>query len=127
MHILFADQEIDETEKDAIFNSYKLFAPDINNEIFNRDFGMTTDKFIKLNTEEARQKQFDDSLDTIYDKEDFDTKTLEKLVDCYIDIANADEFIHENEVALIQHAIKAWSLDLTIAKPKSGERLKVQK
>ena len=77
--------------------------------------------------EEARQKQFDDSLDTIYDKEDFDTKTLEKLVDCYIDIANADEFIHENEVALIQHAIKAWSLDLTIAKPKSGERLKVQK
>lgn len=123
----FADQEIDESEKDAIFNSYKLFAPDINNEIFNRDFGMTTDKFIKLNTEEARQKQFDDSLDTIYDKEDFDTKTLEKLVDCYIDIANADEFIHENEVALIQHAIKAWSLDLTIAKPKSGERLKVQK
>ena len=123
----FADQEIDESEKDAIFNSYKLFAPDINNEIFNRDFGMTTDKFIKLNTEEARQKQFDDSLDTIYDKEDFDTKTLEKLVDCYIEIANADEFIHENEVALIQHAIKAWSLDLTIAKPKSGERLKVQK
>ena len=123
----FADQEIDESEKDAIFNSYKLFAPDINNEIFNRDFGMTTDKFIKLNTEEARQKQFDDSLDTIYDKEDFDTKTLEKLVDCYIDIANADEFIHENEVALIEHAIKAWSLDLTIAKPKSGERLKVQK
>ena len=123
----FADQEIDESEKDAIFNSYKLFAPDINNEIFNRDFGMTTDKFIKLNTEEARQKQFDDSLDTIYDKEDFDTKTLEKLVDCYIEIANADEFIHENEVALIQHAIKAWSLDLTIDKPKSGERLKVQK
>ena len=123
----FADQEIDESEKDAILNSYKLFAPDINNEVFNRDFGMTTDKFIKLNTEEARQKQFDDSLDTIYDKEDFDTKTLEKLVDCYVDIANADEFIHENEVTLIQHAIKAWSLNLTIAKPKSGERLKVQK
>jgi hypothetical protein len=123
----FADQEIDESEKDAIFNSYRLFAPDINNEIFNRDFGMTTDKFIKLNTEEARQKQFDDSLDTIYDKEDFDTKSLEKLVDCYIDIANADEFIHENEVALIQHAIKTWSLDLTITKPKSGDRLKVQK
>ena len=123
----FADQEIDESEKDAIMNSYKLFAPDINNEVFNRDFGMTTDKFIKLNTEEARQKQFDDSLDTIYDKEDFDTKTLEKLVDCYVDIANADEFIHENEVTLIQHAIKAWSLNLTIAKPKSGERLKVQK
>tara|TARA_B100000902_G_scaffold304170_1_gene292374 strand:+ start:118 stop:2265 length:2148 start_codon:yes stop_codon:yes gene_type:complete len=123
----FADQEIDESEKDEIFNSYKLFVPDIDNEIFNRDFGMTTDKFIKLNTEEARQKQFDDSLGTIQNKEDFDTQTLEKLIDCYIDIANADDFIHENEVILIQHAIKAWSLNLTIDKPKSGEKLKVKK
>ena len=123
----FADQEIDESEKDEIFNSYKLFVPDIDNEIFNRDFGMTTDRFIKLNTEEARQKQFDDSLDTIQNKEDFDTQTLEKLIDCYVDIANADDFIHENEVILIQHAIKAWSLNLTIDKPKSGEKLKIKK
>ena len=123
----FADQEIDESEKDEIFNSYKLFVPDIDNEIFNRDFGMTTDRFIKLNTEEARQKQFDDSLGTIQNKEDFDTQTLEKLIDCYIDIANADDFIHENEVILIQHAIKAWSLNLTIDKPKSGEKLTIKK
>ena len=123
----FADQEIDESEKDEIFNSYKLFVPDIDNEIFNRDFGMTTDRFIKLNTEEARQKQFDESLETIQNKEDFDTQALEKLIDCYVDIANADDFIHENEVILIQHAIKAWSLNLTIDKPKSGEKLKVKK
>ena len=123
----FADQEIDESEKDEIFNSYKLFVPDIDNEIFNRDFGMTTDRFIKLNTEEARQKQFDDSLGTIQNKEDFDTQTLEKLIDCYIDIANADDFIHENEVILIQHAIKAWSLNLTIDRPKSGEKLTIKK
>ncbi|GIR56703.1 MAG: hypothetical protein CM15mP64_1150 [Candidatus Neomarinimicrobiota bacterium] len=57
----FADQEIDESEKDAIFNSYKLFVPNIDNEIFNRDFGMTTERFIELNTEDARQVQFDDS------------------------------------------------------------------
>ena len=88
---------------------------------------MTTDKFIKLNTEEARQKQFDDSLDTIQNKEVFDTQTLEKLINCYVGIANADDFIHENEVILIQHAIKAWSLNLTIDKPKSGEKLKVRK
>ena len=123
----FADQEIDESEKDEIFNSYKLFAPDIDNEIFNRDFGMTTDRFIKLNTEEARQKQFDESLDAIQNKEDFDTQTLEKLINCYVDIANADDFIHENEVILIQHAIKAWSLNLTIDKPRSGEKLKIKK
>ncbi|GIS54799.1 hypothetical protein Ct9H90mP29_18410 [bacterium] len=44
----FADQEIDESEKDAIFNSYKLFVPNVDNEIFNRDFGMTTERFIEL-------------------------------------------------------------------------------
>jgi len=123
----FADQEIDELEKDAIFSSYKLFVPEIDNEMFNRDFGMTTDRFIDLKTEEARQKQFDESLDVIYSAEHFDDQTLIKLVDCYVDIANADDFIHENEVTLIQHAIKAWALDVTVEKPKSGERLKIQK
>ena len=123
----FADQEIDELEKDAIFTSYKLFVPDIDNEIFNRDFGMTTDKFIDLKTEEARQNQFDESLDVINAAEKFDGPTLIKLVDCFVDIANADDFIHENEVTLIQHAIKAWSLDITVEKPKSGEKLKIQK
>ena len=62
MHFFFADQEIDDSEKDAIFNSYKLFVPNVDNEIFNRDFGMTTERFIELNTEDARQVQFDDSL-----------------------------------------------------------------
>ncbi len=123
----FADQEIDELEKDAIFTSYKLFVPDIDNEIFNRDFGMTTDKFIDLKTEEARQNQFDESLDVINAAEKFDGPTLIKLVDCFVDIANADDFIHENEVTLIQHAIKAWALDITVEKPKSGEKLKIQK
>ena len=123
----FADQEIDELEKDAIFSSYKLFVPEIDNEMFNRDFGMTTDRFIDLKTEEARQKQFDESLDVIYSAEHFDDQTLIKLVDCYVDIANADDFIHENEVTLIQHAIKAWALDVTVEKPKSGEKLKIQR
>ena len=123
----FADQEIDESEKDAIFNSYKLFVPDVNNEIFNRDFGMTTDRFIELNTEEARQDQFDDSLIKIASSDSFDDTTLEKLIECYVEIANADDFIHENEVTLIQHAIKSWSMDITIDKPKSGEKLKVKK
>ena len=123
----FADQEIDESEKDAIFNSYKLFVPNVDNEIFNRDFGMTTEKFIELNTEEARQVQFDDSLMKIANADDFDNAELEKLINCYVEIANADDFIHENEVTLIQHAIKSWSIDIVIDKPKSGEKLKVKK
>ena len=122
----FADQEIDESEKDAIFNSYKLFVPNVDNEIFNRDFGMTTERFIELNTEEARQAQFDDSLMKIADADNFDNAELEKLINCYVKIANADDFIHENEVTLIQHAIKSWSMDIIIDKPKSGEKLKVK-
>ena len=119
----FADQEIDESEKDAILNSYKLFVPNIDNEIFNRDFGMTTERFIELNTEEARQAQFDDSLMKIADADNFDNAELEKLINCYVEIANADDFIHENEIILIQRAIDAWSLDVKINKPKSGEKL----
>ena len=123
----FADQEIDESEKDAIFNSYKIFADGVDNESFNKDFGLTTEKFIDLKTEEARQGQFDESLDTINADDGFQNEELIKLIDCYVEIANADDFIHENEVTLIQHAIKAWDLDVSIEKPKSGEKLKIQK
>ena len=122
----FADQEIDDSEKDAIFNSYKLFVPNVDNEIFNRDFGMTTERFIELNTEDARQVQFDDSLIKIADADNFDNAELEKLINCYVEIANADDFIHENEVTLIQHAIESWSMDIVVDKPKSGEKLKVK-
>ena len=87
---------------------------------------MTTEKFIKLETEELRQKQFDDSLSNVKDAEDYDKENLDTLINCYIDIANADDFIHENEVTLIQHAIKIWGLDIVVNKPKSGERLQIE-
>ena len=122
----FADQEIDESEKSAIFESYKIFVPKINNDGFNRDFGMTTEKFIQLETEESRQKQFDDSLSNVKEAEEYDDESLNTLINCYIDIANADDFIHENEVTLIQHAIKIWGLDIIVNKPKSGERLQIE-
>ena len=87
---------------------------------------MTTEKFIELKTEELRQQQFDDSLEKIKAKEEFDGESLDTLIKCYIDIANADDFIHENEVVLIQHAIKIWGLDIVVEKPKSGDRLKIK-
>ena len=120
----FADQEIDESEKNIIFDSYKIFVPDLNNEIFNNDFGLTTSKFIDLKTEELRQKQFDKSLINI--KDNLDNNNLSQLIECYVDIANADDFIHENEVALINHAIEKWELDFKLEKPKSGKKLKLK-
>ena len=120
----FADEEIDESEKDIIFDSYKIFVPKLNNEMFNRDFGLATSKFIDLKTEELRQDQFDKSLISI--KESFANDNLNRLVECYVNIANADDFIHENEVTLIKQAIEKWDLDFKLEKPKSGKKLKLK-
>ncbi len=120
----FADEEIDESEKDIIFDSYKIFVPNLNNEMFNSDFGLATSKFIDLRTEELRQKQFDKSLINI--KEVLDNDSLNQLVECYVSIANADDFIHENEVYLIKQAIETWSLDFNLEKPTSGKKLKLK-
>ena len=120
----FADEEIDESEKDIIFDSYKIFVPDVNNENFNHDFGLTTSKFIDLKTEELRQKQFDNSLVKI--KEELNIENIKELVNCYVNIANADDFIHEKEVSLIKHAIEVWGLDIRINKPTSGKKLKIK-
>jgi len=123
----FADQEIDESEKSVIFDSYKIFIPDLTNENFNIDFGQATNKFINLKSEDLRQKQFDDSLKFIKESEKINIDQLITLINCFIDIANADEFIHDNEVILIQHAIKIWDLNIIVNKPKSGDKLKIQK
>ena len=55
----------------------------------------------------------------------FKKEDLIKLINCYIDIANADEFIHDNEIVLIQNAIDVWSLDISIKKPKTGKKLTI--
>ena len=121
----FADQEIDDSEKDVIFNSYSDFIPGVTNESYNQDFGIATGKFIELKNEEARQKQFDDSLLKIKEDKSITEDKLNDLINAFVDIANADDFIHENEVLLINNALKIWNLDLNISKPKNGEKLKI--
>ena len=122
----FADQEIDELEKDVIFESFAKFVENVTNESFNKDFGLATRKFIELKNESARQKQYEDSLINIKNSSEIDSEKLNDLILAFIDIANADEFIHENEVMLIQNAASIWELDVEIKKPKSGQRLKIQ-
>ena len=122
----FADQEIDESEKSVIFDSYKLFVPSLDNESFNKDFGATTNKFISLKNEDKRQTQFEDSLSVIKKSENLNRGNLIKLINCYVNIANADEFIHENEIMLIQNAIENWELKISVNKPKSGNKLEVK-
>ena len=62
----------------------------------------------------------------IKNSETMDSNQLLELLRAFVEIANADEFIHENEVMLIQHAAAIWELDVTINKPRSGDRLKIE-
>ena len=123
----FADQEIDETEKEVIFNSYNKFIDGVTDQSFNIDFGMTTTKFIDLKSESSRQAYYDYSLLAIKEDKEFKHKDLVKVINAYVDIANADDFIHEKEVTLIQHAINIWDLKLNINKPKSGKKLEIER
>ncbi len=122
----FADQEIDESEKNVIFDSYSNLIKNVSDISFNIDFGMTTNKFIELNSEAARQAYYDYSLLNIKNEKEFNNAKLMGLIQAYINIANADDFIHEKEVILIQHAISIWELDIKINKPKSGKKLKIK-
>ena len=122
----FADQEIDESEKSMIFKSYSDFIDDVTDNSFNIDFGMTTNKFIELKTESSRQAYFDYSLLNLKETKQFKKAQLLEIIQAFINIANADDFIHEKEVILIQHAINIWELDARIDKPRSGKKLELK-
>jgi len=122
----FADQEIDESEKSMIFKSYSDFIDDVTDNSFNIDFGMTTNKFIELKTESSRQAYFDYSLLNLKETKQFKKAQLLEIIQAFINIANADDFIHEKEVILIQHAINIWELDARVDKPKSGKKLELK-
>jgi uncharacterized tellurite resistance protein B-like protein len=62
----------------------------------------------------------------IKNSEETDSDQLLQLLHAFIDIANADEFIHENELMLIKNAVAIWELDVEISKPTSGDRLEIQ-
>jgi len=122
----FADQEIDESEKSMIFKSYNNFIENVTDNSFNVDFGMTTNKFIELKTESSRQAYFDYSLLNLKETKQFKKNQLLEIIQAFIDIANADDFIHEKEVVLIQHAINIWELEASVSKPKSGKKLELK-
>jgi uncharacterized tellurite resistance protein B-like protein len=122
----FADQEIDESEKSMIFKSYANFIENVTDNSFNIDFGMTTNKFIELKTESSRQAYFDYSLLNLKETKQFKKNQLLEIIQAFIDIANADDFIHEKEVVLIQHAINIWELEASVSKPKSGKKLELK-
>ncbi len=121
----FADQEIDETEKMEIFDTFKHFATDIDENEFNLAFGLATNKFIELETEEARENYYITSLNAIKQNFNNENEKLIEVIHAFIDIANADDFIHENEITLINQAINEWKLDVTLIKNDDSNKLQL--
>ena len=121
-----ADGEVDESEKEAMRGNVKVMLPDVSDEEYNAMEAEVINKFIELGDVEARMAHYGTCLEALKGLFTTDEDRF-KVVKNLAYIARADDFIHENEVTLIQHAIKAWNLDVSIEKPKSGEKLKIQK
>ena len=122
----FADQEIDDIEKTVIFESFIRFVDNIDENSFNEHLNVATSRFIDLKNEDSRQNQFEKSLIEIQNKPGSDEKYLNELINTFIEIANADDFIHENEIMLINIAIDLWKLKITINKPKKNQKLEIE-
>lgn len=120
--IAFSDRDIDESEKDVIQSTFKSMLPDISDDYFNTLFIPTTQKYIKLKEPEAQKKQFILSLSEIATFFDNDIDVLRKLLNKYVDLINADNFVHENEIKLIKIAIRIWKLGGRV-EPDGNERL----
>jgi len=120
--IAFSDRDIDDTEKDVIHETFKTMLPDISDDHFNALFIPTTQRYIKLQNFEAQTQQFLTSLAKLVTFFDEDMDKLQLLLVKFVDLANADNFIHENELKLIKLAIKAWNLSGDV-KTDNNDRL----
>ncbi|NQU66076.1 MAG: TerB family tellurite resistance protein, partial [SAR324 cluster bacterium] len=109
--IAFSDRDIDESEKEAIRNSFKSILPDVSEDKFDTVFITTAQKYIKLQTPEAQIKQYEISLLELVTYFDNDESKLQNVLAKFIELANADNFIHENEVKLIKQAVAVWKLE----------------
>ena len=121
----FADQEIDKSEKSAIFETFVRFAPDTDENLFNKFFKLATNKFIELQSDEKRENQYIVSLKLVKEEFSADDKKLIEIVQSFIEIANADEFIHENEILLINEAIKTWDIKRELTKDRNDNKLQL--
>ena len=120
-----ADGEVDESEKEAMRGNVKVMLPDVSDEEYNAMEAEVINKFIELGDVDARMAQYGTCLEALKGLFTTDEDRF-KVVKNLAYIARADDFIHENEVVLIQRAINIWSLNIKVEKPKSGDKLIVQ-
>ena len=105
-----ADGEVDESEKEAMRGNCKVMAPDMSEDDYNTVEAEVIDKFIDLGDEAARTNQYGASLEALKDMFTSDDDRY-KVVKNLAYIARADDFIHDNEMAMIEKAVS--TLDMT--------------
>ena len=105
-----ADGEVDESEKEAMRGNVKVMLPDVSDDAYNAMEAEVIDKFIDLGDEAARTNQYGASLEALKDMFPSDDDRY-KVVKNLAYIARADDFIHDNEMAMIEQAVR--TLDMT--------------
>ena len=105
-----ADGEVDESEKEAMRGNVKVMLPDVSDDAYNVMEAEVIDKFIDLGDEAARTNQYGTSLEALKDMFASDEDRY-KVVKNLAYIARAADFIHDNEMAMIQQAVS--TLDMT--------------
>ena len=104
-----ADGEVDESEKEAMRGNVKVMLPNVSDDEYNQMEAEVIDKFIDLGDEESRMNKYGVSLEAIKDVFTSDEDRY-KVVKNLAYIARADDFIHENEMAMVEKAVS--SLDM---------------
>jgi uncharacterized tellurite resistance protein B-like protein len=104
-----ADGEVDESEKEAMRGNVKVMLPNVSDDEYNQMEAEVIDKFIDLGDEDARMNQYGVSLESLKDVFTTDEDRY-KVVKNLAYIARADDFIHENEMAMVEKAVS--SLDM---------------
>ena len=104
-----ADGEVDESEKEAMRGNVKVMLPDVSDDAYNAMEAEVIDKFIDLGDESARTNQYGASLEALKGMFSSDEDRF-KVVKNLAYIARADDFIHENEMAMVEQAVSTLEM-----------------
>ena len=104
-----ADGEVDESEKEAMRGNVKVMLPDVSDDAYNAMEAEVIDKFIDLGDEAARTNQYGASLEALKEMFISDDDRY-KVVKNLAYIARADDFIHDNEMAMIEQAVSTLDM-----------------
>ena len=108
--LFLADGEVDESEKEAMRGNVKVMLPDVSDEEYNAMEAEVINKFIELGDEDTRMEQYGSSLEALKGLFTSDEDRY-KVVKNLAYIARADDFIHDNEMAMVEQAVSG--LDMT--------------